>query len=269
MADGLMGSPSQRRPQSAGTPRSRSCPPITLGVQVAIGRQVQLATSGQIRMSADTEDERRAEARHSHRRLHQPEVVAERIAEGSIDAVRRRSPWRATGVEQRALVPSAASITSMRIRQPRIQPVTEADWTDDSRPVLAANAARGPVLNVFTTIARHPKLLKRWTVFANHVLNGSTLPPRERELVILRTGYLCKSGYEWAQHVAIGRLAGLTDGEVERLTLGSTADGWSDGDRLLLQATEELVADRIPLLRKRVQFCTSSALMPTKLLPMR
>ncbi len=131
----------------------------------------------------------------------------------------------------------------MRIRQPRIQPVTEADWTDDSRPVLAANAARGPLLNVFTTIARHPKLLKRWVVFANHVLNGSTLPPRERELVILRTGFLCKSGYEWAQHVAIGRHAGLTDGEVERLTVGSAADGWSDGNRLLLQATEELVAD--------------------------
>lgn len=131
----------------------------------------------------------------------------------------------------------------MRIRQPRIQPVTEADWTDDSRPVLAANAARGPLLNVFATIARHPKLLKRWVVFANHVLNGSTLPPRERELVILRTGFLCKSGYEWAQHVAIGRHAGLTDGEVERLTVGSAADGWSDGNRLLLQATEELVAD--------------------------
>ena len=131
----------------------------------------------------------------------------------------------------------------MRIHHPRIQPVTEADWTDDSRPVLAANAARGPLLNVFTTIARHPKLLKRWVVFANHVLNGSTLPPRERELVILRTGFLCGSGYEWAQHVAIGRQAGLTVDEVERLTLGSAAAGWSDGDRLLLQATEELVAE--------------------------
>ena len=131
----------------------------------------------------------------------------------------------------------------MRLRQPRILPVTEADWTDDSRPVLAANSARGPVLNVFATIARHPKLLKRWVVFANHVLNGSTLPARERELVILRTGFLCRSGYEWAQHAAIGRAAGLTDAEIERLTVGSTADGWSDGDRALLQATEQLVTD--------------------------
>ena len=131
----------------------------------------------------------------------------------------------------------------MRIRQPRILPVTEAEWTDDSRPVLAANSARGPPLNVFATIARHPKLLKRWVVFANHVLNGSTLPPRERELVILRTGFLCRSGYEWAQHVAIGRTAGLADAEVERLTLGSSAPGWTDEDRVLLQATEQLVHD--------------------------
>jgi len=131
----------------------------------------------------------------------------------------------------------------MRLRQPRIQPVTEEEWTDDSRPVLAANSAHGPVLNVFATIARHPKLLKRWVVFANHVLNGSTLPPRERELVILRTGFLCRSGYEWAQHATIGRAAGLDDAEIVRITQGSGGDGWSDGDRALLRATEQLVAD--------------------------
>jgi alkylhydroperoxidase family enzyme len=131
----------------------------------------------------------------------------------------------------------------MRIRTPRIQPVTDAEWTDDTRPALEAIASRGPVLNVFSTIARHPKLMKRWMVFANHVLSGSTLPARERELVILRTGYLCRSGYEWAQHVAIGRQAGLTDSEIERLTLGSTAEGWRDADRHLLEATEELVGD--------------------------
>lgn len=131
----------------------------------------------------------------------------------------------------------------MRIRQPRILPTTAADWNDDSRRVMEANSRSGPPLNVFATIARHPKLLKRWVVFANHVLNGSTLPARERELVILRTGFLCRSGYEWAQHAAIGRAAGLTDDEIRRLTVGSAADGWSDADRALLRATEELVGD--------------------------
>ena len=131
----------------------------------------------------------------------------------------------------------------MRIHTPRIQPTTEADWTDDSRPVMAANSRSGPPLNVFATIARHPKLLKRWVVFANHVLTGSTLPPRERELVILRTGYLCRSGYEWAQHVAIGRAVGVTAADIQQLTVGSSADGWGARERLLLRATEQLVAD--------------------------
>jgi len=30
-----------------------------------------------------------------------------------------------------------------------------------------------------------------------HPRRKSTLPPREREIVILRTGLLCRSGYEW------------------------------------------------------------------------
>jgi len=80
-------------------------------------------------------------------------------------------------------------------------------------------------------------------VFANHVLNGSTLPARERELVILRTGFVCRSGYEWAQHAALGRAAGLTNAEIVRLTRGSAADGWTNSDRALLRATEQLVAD--------------------------
>ncbi len=66
---------------------------------------------------------------------------------------------------------------------------------------------------------------------------------RERELLILRTGYDCASRYEWAQHVAIARKAGLSDEEIERITLGSVADGWTAGDGLLLDAADELVND--------------------------
>lgn len=132
----------------------------------------------------------------------------------------------------------------MRLSRPRIEPATEADWNDDTRPTLTAvrDGNGGRVLNVFATMARHPKLLKRWVVFANHVLGGSTLPVRERELIILRTGYLAKSGYEWAQHVAIARRFGVSDQEIQRLIDGPGA-GWADADRVLLQATDELMAD--------------------------
>jgi len=132
----------------------------------------------------------------------------------------------------------------MRLDQPRI-PLTDRDqWNDDTRPLLQAiERNSGRLLNIFRTMANHPKLTKRWMVFANHVLGGSTLPPRERELIILRTGYLCGSGYEWAQHVGIGRAAGLTDDEITRIGVPGLA-GWSDADSTLLAATDQLVHDK-------------------------
>ena len=62
---------------------------------------------------------------------------------------------------------------------PLLAPLPEADW-DDELPVV--RGAGGEPLNIFGTLAHHPKLMKRWLVFGNHVLAKSTLPPRDREL---------------------------------------------------------------------------------------
>ena len=121
--------------------------------------------------------------------------------------------------------------------QPRISPL-EVDQIDaEIRDALGPGAD----LNIFRTLAHHPKLLKRWLVFGNHVLAKSTLPARERELVILRTGWLCRAPYEWGQHVVIGRGAGLGDDEIRRIAAGPGA-GWDARDRALLQACDELHA---------------------------
>ena len=101
----------------------------------------------------------------------------------------------------------------------------------------------GPVLNIFRTLGRHPELMKRWLVFGNHIMGKSTLAPRERELVILRVGWLCQAGYEWGQHVLIGRASGLGDEEIERIADGPEAEGWSEVERALLRATDELHGD--------------------------
>lgn len=116
----------------------------------------------------------------------------------------------------------------------------------DEDPRLAALYAKGltgpdgEVLNIFGTLAHHPDLLKRWLVFAAHVLSKSTLPARERELLILRTGWNCRSRYEWGQHVLIGLDAGLTSEEIERIGAGPSDPDWSEGDRDLLTAADEL-----------------------------
>jgi alkylhydroperoxidase family enzyme len=132
----------------------------------------------------------------------------------------------------------------MRLDQPRVLPTTPNEWDADSRPLMeAVERNNGRVMTVFRTIARHPKLLKRWSVFGNHILAGNTLPARDRELVILRTGFLCGSGYEWAQHVAMGRAAGLTDIEIERIADDPAAAAWTADDHTLVDATDQLVRD--------------------------
>jgi len=91
--------------------------------------------------------------------------------------------------------------------EPRVPPTTPADWDDETRALLERIARHndGKVLNVLSTVARHPELLKHWMPFGNHVLGANTLPKRARELVTLRTGLLAGSAYEWVQHVSIAR----------------------------------------------------------------
>jgi 4-carboxymuconolactone decarboxylase len=120
---------------------------------------------------------------------------------------------------------------------PRLAPVDRAGVDDDTAQLLDALGG----LNIFATLAHHPKLLKRWLVFGNHVLNGNTLGERERELVILRAGWRCGSEYEFGQHTVIGQRCGLTADEVRRLASDDFA-GWSPEDALLVRATDELVA---------------------------
>ena len=111
---------------------------------------------------------------------------------------------------------------------PRITPLP-SDERDPRTEELLAPLRRpdGTELNIFATLARHPKLFKRWSAFGGTLLYGGTLPARERELLILRTGYLCRARYEWGQHVEIGRAAGLSDDEIARVADGPAATGWS------------------------------------------
>ncbi|MGH6971093.1 MAG: carboxymuconolactone decarboxylase family protein, partial [Caulobacteraceae bacterium] len=70
----------------------------------------------------------------------------------------------------------------------------------------------------------------------------NSLPAREREIVILRVGFLCKSGYEFAQHRRIGLSEGLTEAEIAKIKAGADA-GWSEADAALIRAADELVTN--------------------------
>jgi alkylhydroperoxidase family enzyme len=131
----------------------------------------------------------------------------------------------------------------MRLNEPRIAPLEPDEWSEQAREIMAPFVEQGRVYNIFKTLAHHPDLMRRWLVFANHILGKSTLAARERELVILRIGYLCQAGYEWGQHVQIARQAGMSDDEIRSARTGPETPGLQELDRLLLEATDQLHAD--------------------------
>jgi len=132
----------------------------------------------------------------------------------------------------------------MRLATPRVPPLADADLDDEARDVVAGlRRPDGTLLNIFRTLARHPKLLKRWLVFGNHVLGKSSLSARDREIAILRIGWLCQAEYEWGQHAEISRGIGMSDEEVRRVTAGPDAEGWTPVESSLIRAVDELHGD--------------------------
>src|SRR5437763_965832 len=109
---------------------------------------------------------------------------------------------------------------------------------------IAARATRTPPPNLFTTLGRHRRLFRGWLRFAGRLMPGGKLPRRETELVILRVSHLRGCAYEREHHIGMGRRAGLSASEIEH-TAGAPADGaWSERERAILAAVDELVADR-------------------------
>jgi alkylhydroperoxidase family enzyme len=126
-----------------------------------------------------------------------------------------------------------------RPKTPRIDPLPEEERSADQRELVGGVAADVPAANIFATLVRHPGLFRHWLPFGGKLLAGR-LPPRERELLILRTAWNCSSGYEWGQHVLIGRASGLDHEEIARVPLGPGAPGWSPFEQTLLRAADEL-----------------------------
>ena len=124
---------------------------------------------------------------------------------------------------------------------PRIPTLPAEERDDKQRELMASVSALGAELNIFATLVRHPRVFRHWSRFGGALLTGE-LPARDRELLILRTGHLCDSGYELHQHNRIAADAGVTADELERVAAGPDADGWDPFDAALLRAADELHA---------------------------
>jgi alkylhydroperoxidase family enzyme len=102
----------------------------------------------------------------------------------------------------------------------------------------------GPASNIFRTLVRAPGLFRRWLPFGGKLLAGK-LSARDRELAILRTAWNCQADYEWGQHVALAKLAGITAEEIDRIVVGPEAPGWTALEAALLMAADELHTDAV------------------------
>ena len=116
------------------------------------------------------------------------------------------------------------------------------DWDESLQPIV--DDMNGRPLNVHGLIANNPALLRSWWPFRQHVVSAHALEARYAELVILRTAVHSGAEYEWLSHVERGHAAGLDLQEIERVLAGPDADGWSDADTLILDAVDELAANK-------------------------
>ena len=136
-----------------------------------------------------------------------------------------------------------------RIDAPRIAPLAVADWNSALREQLLGNRpaemgdGEAPVFNIFKTLANHPALARKFGVWGNQILFKSSLSPRDRELAILRVGWLARAAYEWGHHVDIAlNHAGMSEADVDLARQGPVS-GSEAADDVLLRAVDELVGD--------------------------
>jgi len=125
-------------------------------------------------------------------------------------------------------------------RKQRIAMRDLSQLSGEDAETAAKQRVGGRDINLFRVMMHHPELTRRWAVFAGHVLRKQSLAPRERELLILRIGWLNQAEYEWAQHVEIAKRVGITEQEIERVQRGPAAADWAPEDAVLLQAVDDL-----------------------------
>lgn len=112
------------------------------------------------------------------------------------------------------------------------------NWEDSLANVVSDMGGR--TLNVHQLLANNAQLLEAWWPLRMYAVSGGALGKRNAELVILRTAVHMRQWYEWASHVERGLKQGLSAEDIERVTVGPDASGWSEQDAMLLTAVDEL-----------------------------
>jgi AhpD family alkylhydroperoxidase len=124
----------------------------------------------------------------------------------------------------------------------RLPPLPDDQWDERARTALAGllPAERRNLRsagNALGTLVRHPDLAEAFLGFSAHLLRRSTLPPRARELAILRVARRRDCRYEWHHHARMAAETGLTPDEIEAAGRGEAT---GELDHAVLTAADEL-----------------------------
>lgn len=134
---------------------------------------------------------------------------------------------------------TTAAERTPRVAPGRVRDVGPAAWVF-ARVAGRATGTTPPAL--FLTLGRTKGLFWGWLHFAGRLMPGGKLPRRDTELVILRVAHLRDNRYELSHHQHVSRRAGVSPGELSRVAVGPDAPGWSDRERALLRAVDQMHA---------------------------
>lgn len=142
-----------------------------------------------------------------------------------------------------SLLFSTIALAALPVRAaPRLAPLPAADAVEAARTVLDRFADIG-MRNAIATYVSYPEMAAAMLPYTEFLLRHSTLPARHRELLWLRTAWLARSNYVWAQRAPAARREGLSDEDLVRIALGPDAAGWDPFEAALLRAADELRVD--------------------------
>jgi 4-carboxymuconolactone decarboxylase len=130
-------------------------------------------------------------------------------------------------------------------RIPRIGPIDVNTVGDETKAVFDAVSPFVPPTNVVvSTLMWSPELTRLYMPFSDYLKNAGRLPPRDRELLILRTAWNCGADYQWVVHQTYGLRNGLNQEDFERIAAGPVEGGWDEFEAAVLRACDELHAQR-------------------------
>ncbi len=153
-------------------------------------------------------------------------------------------------IDPAVLARAAARDADVQGKPRRIEPLAEDAFTEEMQVIntdmkkAAGIPPNGYMPEFFAIMLRHPKLFRAHSDLAMVLMGAPLLPVRDRELAVLRIGWLAQAPYEWNAHVDMARrMTNITTEEIERTIIGSSAPGWSEHDAAILRAVEEMIAD--------------------------